>query len=498
MGAIFTFSTSSCNDWLAVDMEDGVMENTLFKTNDGYLASLNGVYSKMNETYGSVLTMGQIDAMAQYYSIAQNSQHSWYSFATYNYTQSEFETTSSSLWTNIYGLIANLNTLLEHCDKPGSSLKSSYYPYIKGEALALRAFFHFDLLRLYGPIYNSETQNILTIPYQNTTSKEVQPLLSAQKIMENVISDLNQAADLLKNDPVRTEGVMNSDSPDPNVNNDLRYRQYRLNYYAVQALLARAYLWIGDQPKAYEIATSIIKENNENKVFPWTAKSAVLDNSIPDRLFSTEVMFALYNLKRVDSYNSLFKNTASANSCLIFPGSELDADDSKLTTFYSDKDDLRRSSNMWSSEEMEETSSSGDHVSIKGLCFAKYADLSTSNSAVFRYMIPLIRMSEIYLIAAECSSDKTEKIDYINMIRRERNCVDIVLSEQNTDDDIQSYINKEFAKEVIGEGQLFFFYKRHAMTIIPSGTSATEEYQMNLNNYVLPLPKVEKDKRLTD
>ena len=298
---------SSCSDWLAVDMEDEIMEDKLYETNEGFVAALNGVYAKMNETYSSTLSMTVLDVMAQYYNVAQNSRHSLYDYANYSFNESNVEKTSGDIWTGLYALIANLNLLLEHCDEPGAALKANYYPLVKGEALALRAMLHFDLLRIYGPIYSSATENNQTIPYEETTSKEIQPLLSSKVVMEKVIRDLEQAEDLLKDDKIRTEGVMNAESENPNENADLRYRQYRLNYYAVQALLARAYLWIGNKGKAYEIAFNLIKENKEKEIFPWTPKSDVQLADKPDRIFSTEVMFCLYNSSRVKLFDTYFK-----------------------------------------------------------------------------------------------------------------------------------------------------------------------------------------------
>lgn len=489
--------TTSCNNWLNVDMEDGIMENTLYETNDGYLASLNGIYTKMNEVYSSTLSMGVIDAMAQYYSIAQNSQHDYYKYATYDYSQSGFESTSGTVWTTLYNLIANINTLLDHCDENGAAIKKSYYPIVKGEALALRAMFHLDLLRLYGPIYSEATASTQAIPYSDSSSKEIRPILSAKSVIDKVILDLNSASELLKDDSIRTKGVMDSNPTNPNESINLRYRQYRMNYFAVRGLLARAYLWMGDKQKAYDVAKDMITENVKNNVFAWTSKAAVQNATTPDRLFSTEVMFGLYNLKRVNMYDAIFKETAAVSQCLVFPGKELDSDDSKLLTFYSDKDDLRRGTNMWSAAELQETNSNTGVVTTqKALCFNKYADISTNIH--YRYMIPLLRMSEIYLIAAECTSDKKEAIDYINSIRKARNCVDITLKDTDTDATILGYITAEFAREVIGEGQLFYYYKRHAMQQIASGTSAIDKYNMTLSKYVWPLPKVEIDKRVTE
>lgn len=496
----------SCSDWLAVDMEDAIMEEKLYETNEGYLASLNGVYTKMNETYGSTLSLGVIDVMAQYYNVAQNSNHNFHAYANYDFYQDNFENTSGNLWTNLYGLIANINTLLEHCDKSGAAIKQHYYPYIKGEALALRAMLHFDLLRIFGPIYSETTSSNITIPYQETTSKEIQPLLTAGEILDKVTRDLLAAIDLLKEDRIRSEGILNTDSDDPNETANLRFRQYRLNYYAVQTVLARVQLWKGDKNKAYELAKEIITENEKEGVFPWTIKANVQSNS-PDRLFSSEVIFALYQPSRINLYDTHFKPTAQIKNCLTFAGSSMDegATDSKLTYFYSDMDDLRRGDNMWSFETLQDADQNSGSVSTqKALCFSKYADVPGGTqipNSKFRYMIPLIRLSEIYLIAAECSNNLTEAVEYINEIRKNRNCIDLVLNESDTKKTIQEYITAEFAREVIGEGQLYFYYKRHAMETILSGTTFSmwgSTYGMSLQNYVWPLPKVEKDKRQTN
>ena len=112
-----TLTTSSCNDWLKVDMEDSIMENLLFENDEGYMSALNGIYSRMNEQYGSTLSMGTIDVMAQYYNVQKNSNHAYYNYADYKYEQSAFKSTSNSIWTALYSYIANINTLLEHCDE---------------------------------------------------------------------------------------------------------------------------------------------------------------------------------------------------------------------------------------------------------------------------------------------------------------------------------------------------------------------------------------------
>ena len=249
-------STTSCADWLDVKMEDQIMDNMLYSEESGFKIALNGAYLDMINLYGSDLSAGKIDIMAQYYNVTENYNHTYKIYPGYKFDDGEYESFRDNVWTKAYRLIANLNVLLEHCDEEGSALSPTLYPIVKGEALALRAMIHLDMLRLFGPVYNDATASEKCIPYQLSSSKDIQPLLPASEVLENVIKDLKDASDLLKDsDPIITDGIRNSLQNDNGLDNDfLNYRQLRLNYYATQALLARAYAWKGDKTEAYNIA----------------------------------------------------------------------------------------------------------------------------------------------------------------------------------------------------------------------------------------------------
>lgn len=519
---VMTFGMTSCNDWLNIEMEDSIMENSLFSNDEGYLSSLNGVYAKMNENYGLRLTMGGIDVMAQYYNVSQNVNSSFYNYANFKFD--ELEDVSNSIWTTQYALIANLNTLLEHADTDGN-LSAKYLPYVKGEALALRAFLHFDLMRMYGPIYSAETEGDKAIPYQETTSKEIQPILPAKDVMAKIIRDLKEASELLKDDRIRTDGVVNTAAENLSETTTLRYRQFRLNYYAVQALLARAYMWIGDKTNAAAIAKSIITENDEKKVFPWTPKTQVATDNNPDKLFSTEVMFSMYNTSRVNNFNGYFNTTVSSNTGLtmmIYPIEELDYSTweyvvvgylKKTDVMYDEENDLRKQY-MWTESEIKTTDDYGVSTTSQALFFSKYAPLTnpgspSDNARCFQYMVPLVRMSELYLMLAECEiANHDTSIEYINKIRANRNCPNITLKGTESDSAIRQYITNEFMREFVGEGQLYFYYKRNAMQSILSdcevgydSSYTKQEFKnrtMNLSDYIWPLPPVEVDKRVKE
>ena len=60
---------------------------------------------------------------------------------------------------------------------------------IIGEAMALRAFLHFDMLRLFGPVYVKEP-SAEAIPYNESDKVSALPILSADTVMGRVLRDI--------------------------------------------------------------------------------------------------------------------------------------------------------------------------------------------------------------------------------------------------------------------------------------------------------------------
>lgn len=499
----------SCADWLDVKMSDKIMENALFSTNNGFMTALNGVYMGMVDVYGEDLSMGIIDAQAQYYYIGSGN-HAMKEYARFMYGENKFKNSSNTIWTKMYALIANINTLLEHCDEEGAALRSDYYPMVKGEALALRGMLHFDLLRLYGPSYNESTKSTITIPYQNEAKRDITPLLPAERVLELVIGDLEAAAELLKDsDPVFTTGVGDGVTSDDGLERaDFTYRQLRLNYFAVQTLLARAYLWEGDKSTAYRIATEeIIKKNQkdeETMIFPWTTEDEVTAEYKNDLLFSSEVFFAIYNSDRTRSYNRYFAQALGMDGRLTFVGSN--RANSQVPVFYDDPNNDWRSTLGWDvvtrtddgGNDNEGGDDEGETIDESSTLYSlKYADpdrqAELDGTETYLHMVPLIRLSEAYLIAAECAATSEEALEYLTAIREHRNChMPISVTSM---DGVRELVTREFAREMIGEGQLFFYYKRLNMEKFLDGSIIGGEYEMLPDNYVWPLPDVEITKR---
>ena len=146
-----------------------------------------------------------------------------------------------------------MNTIIEACDERKEVLNSEYYHVIKGEALALRGLLHFEVFRVFGPIYSVDPETEC-MPYSESSDLKVRPLLKASDVARLMMDDFKAAEELLKDyDPVIKKGALWGDEG-PGLPNDMVYRSLRLNYYAVKAYIARLALYTGDKATALTYA----------------------------------------------------------------------------------------------------------------------------------------------------------------------------------------------------------------------------------------------------
>ena len=104
--------------------------------------------------------------------------------------------------------------------------------------------------------------------------------------------------------------------------------------------------------------------------------------------------------------------------------------------------------------------------------------------------MPVLRVSEVYLIAAECCPDPKEGRNYLNAVRTARNVKNI-----QDDADLTASIEQEYKREFVGEGQLFWLYKRKGKTEIASGEKQGNVVSMEERFYLFDLPQSEQDYR---
>ena len=94
----------------------------------------------------------------------------------------------------------------------------------------------------------------------------------------------------------------------------------------------------------------------------------------------------------------------------------------------------------------------------------------------------------MYMIATEVTEDPEEATDYLNTLRVNRGLREISSTQ------VEQSLEAEWLRELYGEGQLFFYYKRMNASSILSAFSGGN-VNMNDTKYVLPLPQSETDFR---
>lgn len=464
----------SCDSWLEVKPYDKISEGELQKSEEGYQKMLNGIYIDLNSDalYGQSLSVEMIEVMGGAYAIGTDNSvwGNYKDLSNYQYGTEYWRNRLDQTWNKAYALILNCNKILENIDQNQDLFTGGNYYAVKGEALALRAMLHFDMLRLFGPVYAKDSDK-KAIPYYNKQTNSPEPILTAKEVAEKVVADLEEARILLANDPVKTEGTLMSGSQD-GTSNFMRYRALRLNYYAVEALLARVNLYMGNKTEAFKYATDVIKTADQG-IFPFVDKSLVIGSpAYPDRIFSSEVLFALTNTSRSKIHknfydpsrlpNYVFRMDDNLMSNIVYGGAA-------TTGGY--QDDYRYRANWIATG--------------SNRYFYKYSDM-VANGSIQNTMIPMIRLGEMFLIAAESQSDNLANgVQYVNALRRNRGVANL----QTLTPDLLKY---EYIRELYGEGQLFYLYKRLNSDIITSSNANKNPKASDLI-FVVPLPDSETE-----
>nr|WP_121269246.1 RagB/SusD family nutrient uptake outer membrane protein [Pedobacter schmidteae] len=453
----------SCKKFLDVKPKSQIREEQLFEKEKGFLDALSGIYTLMarRDLYGDNLTMSFLDLLAQRYKAGTAASPYW-DAVHYNYeadvTGIRVKTTIRTIWLSAYAGIANANNILGYIDDRKNLFVGDNYNLIKGEALGLRAFLHFDLLRMFGPMMSINSTSP-AIPYRKVLSKDAQPLMPANEVMKAIIDDLLQAEALLKNDPIVSGAT--SDYYDFNVEN----RKFRMNLLAVQGTLARAYLYNNQPNEAYTYAKKVIASGKFTFV---TSEDISLGNACTDRTFRNEQLFSLQisNMKPyTDAYFSDFSST--------YEQTPLNNDDLVINALFENSSTDYRRQYLW-------TSVSGKLRNVKYLQFESIV----GNCNWPKNVVPLLRISEMYYIASECAPDISESADLLNEVLSHRG-LDPLLGVNNKTV-LQQGLTKEYQKEFFSEGQLFYYYKRNKFTTIP-GSSIVADSKV----YVLPVPEDE-------
>ncbi|WET01729.1 RagB/SusD family nutrient uptake outer membrane protein [Flavobacterium sp. YJ01] len=459
---------ASCSDFLDVVPQDKILEDQTYSSEVGIQNVHNGIYLQLANTnlYGRHLTMDAVEILGQQFNMSGS--HKKATISTYSYAEALPKSTFASIWVTAFKTILSANKFLESIDQHAEKISKEKADLLKGEAIAIRAMLHFDMLRLYGPIYKVSPADP-SIPYYDLAQTTNNPILPANEVMAKIIADLDLAISLLKDDPFPSIGKTGTTTAFDGSPYYYKDRGQRMNILAVKCLKARVLLYAGDKTGAFAVANELINYVKSQSYIYWTPFLEATNSANPDRIFSAENFFALSDF------------TLYAKQKLLF--------DSSLDDFNIYAPMLSRLNAVFESNDNDYRNLPSWKIPISGgktqKTFFKYEDV-TDKTKTFRFQIPMFKLSELYLIAAETAPVAADGIAYLNTLRFNRGLTNLAATAV-----LATEITKEYRKEFMGEGQLFFYYKRINSTAIPNGSAASGNVTMNALKYVVPLPDEE-------
>jgi hypothetical protein len=471
---------SSCKKFLDVQPESDVTKEQLFSSEDGFKEALNGVYNFCagKDLYGGRLTFSNLELMAQNY---DPTNISYKNIQAFLYTERGVIGDNDGIWINGYKGIGNCNAILDAIDAKKGVFSGKNYDLVKGEALTLRAYLHFDLLRLFAPSFKNNPV-AKAIPYVTTVSIKATAFSTTTEVLDKIIADLLAAKLLLKSDPILSPGyvvgypnkndaagvrIKDTETADPTM--FLQNRRHRMNYYAVCGELARVYLYKEDFAKSLENANEVINA----KKFSWTLKEDFFKTKIGqrDKIFYPELISAWYipdSKGMLEDYYS--KDDAAfsptiAQKDLIFEKGSVGADDWRWLQWFRDAPSANSTSRGF---------------------LVKYVVNTDAEGNLHPLVAPAIRLSEMYYIAAESSfdTDKAKAITYFNTVREHRGIGDGLDANISKTEFLNNLVI-ECRKEFYAESQIFYMNKRLNKAITNTNGFV---YAANDRIFVLPLP----------
>ncbi|MFI5128514.1 MAG: RagB/SusD family nutrient uptake outer membrane protein [Chitinophagales bacterium] len=455
LAIILVASFSSCKKILDANPEYNVDGANSFKTIEDCDFALVGAYTLFHSTSYYAATDGRSNAFALLPDIlADNLRETGESlgnervFSRWVYASDE--TQIERTWLAGYRIISEANLVLMHVDKFAATSQGAVNR-IKGQALAIRALVHFDLLRYFVNDYarNSTSPGI---PYVTKFDYEIKPSRGTVQETYNAIeADLLAARTLLL-------------SPDHAINGSTGNTRAYLDRFAVDAILARMYLYAGQYSNAIQRATTVIN------AFPLADPSEFGD--IWTDVSNTEVIWSVtFNAgEGGPGYHAYFPQ----------PDANQYAPDPDLLNLY-DAADVRGDAYF---------AVIGGRV-VLSKYLAKAAAMTNPDGVV---NFKAIRTGEMYLIRAEAyartAADASGSAD-LNTLRSVRIIGYVPTALAGTA--LLNAIATERRKELVGEGHRFFDLKRTTRTVSRVGCSSFCTLGTTNRAWTWPIPQPEID-----
>jgi starch-binding outer membrane protein, SusD/RagB family len=247
--------TLSCKKALEFKPENVLLENEAIQTKEDLLMILNGAYEvTANGMNGQSQNLHELLSD----NLEKPIQHDDYT-EVYNRNTNFFNGTINGYYKEPYFAINRTNVVMEKVDEV-AGVTVDDRQFMVSQAFFLRAFSHFDVVRLFAQPYGYTPDNShLGVALVLETTQDPLPRSTVQEVYDAIIADLKEAENTL---------------PESNGN--------YADKYAAKALLAKVYFQMHDYQNAAEYASEVINSGR----YPLGGLDRFLTDSI-----SSEAIF---------------------------------------------------------------------------------------------------------------------------------------------------------------------------------------------------------------
>lgn len=460
--ALCVMGMSSCgNDWLDASPSNGTDAETAIKTSSDLDAARTGMYAALKgsrsftDYYGQgFFVYGDIHAADdyQYNNISGSNRASF--FYNMNYTTASDFIRTLVPWQSPYMAIGRANRIIAAVDggtlsdKDDADAKAEINQYA-AEARVIRALAHFDLVRIYGKPYTEDQGASDGVPLVTAVLESgAKPARSTVKeVYTQVVKDLNDA--------INSGALVTKSTPG------------YVNLWGAKAILSRVYLNMGDYANALSTAEDIIKNSGASL---WT-RDEYVDAWSAEKPNENEFLFRLNVTGNTDN-NDL---EGIGNLQQQDGYAEMVATKKFVEMLSSDPNDIRNDIFEATTVEKEKSTYGTNKVYLN-----KLRGLNGNTRIV--PIVPIIRLSEVYLTAAECAfrtNDKAKAAEYLNDLVKNRTTTASALVTASTVTLDRILIERR--KELIGEGQRYFDALRNNETIVRYTSEADKGWHRSLS-----------------
>ncbi|RMG80776.1 MAG: RagB/SusD family nutrient uptake outer membrane protein [Bacteroidetes bacterium] len=490
LSAVLVFSAVSCGkDYLTVDIKGKELTQNFYQTEEEIFQGLVAVYDVLgwNGTNGWTMLQGLLNAASDdcYAGGSDASdQPSWVAWD--QFTLRPDLGPQEGLWNKNFAGIRRANLILEKLDEAPSSVSEPFKKRVAAEAKFLRAWFYFDLVRLFGnvPLYTRQ----VSVEDLNNIKQAKPAEIYAQ--IENDLRDAYNTFELPETVPPEEVG--------------------RITHGAVTALWGKVILFQNDESRMLEAADLFMEVINSGLYFLEPNYGDIFKR---DHEWGPESIFEIqYSDNKPGDWGCCFASGPNANATegnynvqfygmrdyvgpVYAPGWSFCPVTPDLVEFM--QNDPRFEYTIIDGKKLKELSGASYTEGFQNTDYfiKKYApiDANKANDGV----IPLewgdnervIRLADVYLMAAEAlvrgGGDEALARSYLNKVR-----VRVALQPYPgsfTGDALLDAIYKERRLELATEGHRFW-------DLVRTGRAAEvlENYQDGVHQW-LPIPQIEID-----